>query len=49
MSKKEFFDTIDSFRSPDIWEKIKGKWKLVDCTWGAGKVNEEHKNLKKPL
>jgi len=28
MTEKEFFDTIDSFRSPDIWEKIEGKWKL---------------------
>jgi len=28
MTKREFFDTIDSFRSPDIWEKVDGKWKL---------------------
>jgi hypothetical protein len=34
MTKKEFFGTIDSFRSPDIWEKVydneigKGKWRL---------------------
>lgn len=28
MTKKEFFDVIDSFRSPDIWKKVNGKWKL---------------------
>jgi hypothetical protein len=22
--------------------KIRGEWKLVDCTWGAGKVNDDH-------
>ena len=29
MTKKEFFDTVDSFRSPDIWKKVNGKWKLI--------------------
>jgi len=28
MSEEEFWDTIDSFRSPDIWERKNGKWKL---------------------
>jgi len=28
MTEKEFWKTIDSFRSPDIWEKIDGKWRL---------------------
>jgi hypothetical protein len=23
--------------------KIRGQWRLVDCTWGAGKVDAEHK------
>jgi hypothetical protein len=26
--------------------KIRGEWKFVDCTWGAGKVDEEHNYLK---
>lgn len=29
MTKKEFFDVIDSFRSPDIWKKVNGKWILT--------------------
>jgi N-acetyl sugar amidotransferase len=28
MTEEEFFNTIDSFRSPDIWEKVDGEWKL---------------------
>ncbi len=28
MTEKEFFNVIDSFRSPDIWEKVNGEWKL---------------------
>ena len=28
MTEKEFWDTIDSFRSPDIFEKKNGEWKL---------------------
>ncbi len=28
MSEEEFWKTIDSFRSPDIWERVKGEWKL---------------------
>jgi len=28
MTEEEFFKTIDSFRSPDIWEKVDGEWKL---------------------
>ena len=28
MTEEEFFATIDSFRSPDIWEKVDGEWKL---------------------
>ena len=28
MSEKEFWDTVDSFRSPDIFEKKNGEWKL---------------------
>lgn len=28
MTEDEFWDTIDSFRSPDIWEKVDGVWEL---------------------
>lgn len=28
MTKEEFWETIDSFRSPDIWEKVNEEWKL---------------------
>ena len=28
MTEKEFWDTVDSFRSPDIFEKKNGEWKL---------------------
>ncbi len=28
MNEKEFFRVIDSFRSPDIWKKVDGKWVL---------------------
>ena len=28
MTEEEFFNVIDSFRSPDIWEKKDNKWKL---------------------
>ena len=28
ITEEEFWNTIDSFRSSDVWEKIDGKWKL---------------------
>ena len=28
ITEKEFWEVIDSFRSPDIWEKVNGEWKL---------------------
>ena len=28
MSEEEFWKTVDSFRSSDVWEKVNGKWKL---------------------
>ena len=28
MTKKQFWDTVDQFRSPHLWEKIGGEWKL---------------------
>lgn len=28
MTEEEFWKVVDSFRSPDIWEKVNGEWKL---------------------
>lgn len=28
ISEKEFWKVVDSFRSPDIWEKVNGQWRL---------------------
>jgi len=28
MNEQEFWDVVDSFRSPDIWRKVNGEWKL---------------------
>jgi len=28
MTEDEFWKTLDTFRSPDIWEKVNGEWKL---------------------
>ena len=33
LSEKNFFEIIDKFRPPHIWEKIKGKWKLRHAVW----------------
>tara|TARA_B100000965_G_scaffold406299_1_gene444475 strand:- start:2285 stop:3493 length:1209 start_codon:yes stop_codon:yes gene_type:complete len=37
MSEKEFFDVIDKFRSPHLWEKIKGEWHLKKAVWMQNK------------
>jgi hypothetical protein len=45
-AKGYFFRAGDSESKLErhAWNGIKlhGKWKLVDCTWGAGKVDEKH-------
>ena len=28
MAEKEFFEIVDRFRSPHLWEKENGVWKL---------------------
>jgi hypothetical protein len=33
ISKKEFFDTIEEFRSQDLWKKENGKWVLKKAVW----------------
>ncbi len=36
ITEKEFFDTVDKFRSPHIWKKVKGEWKLRHTVAGDG-------------
>ena len=33
ISEKDFEKIVDSWRSPHIWEKIKGEWKLKKAVW----------------
>ena len=37
ISEKEFFETIDKFRSPHLWEKRKDKWFLKKAVWMLNK------------
>ena len=33
LNEKKFFEIVDKFRSPHLWEKIKGKWILKEAVW----------------
>ena len=33
INEEEFEETIDRFRSPHLWEKVKGKWSLKHTVW----------------
>jgi N-acetyl sugar amidotransferase len=33
ISEKQFFETVDSFRSPHLWEKSSNEWKLRHAVW----------------
>lgn len=33
IEEKEFYEIIDRFRSPNIWEKINGNWQLKYAVW----------------
>ena len=33
ITEKQFFDKIDEYRLPHLWEKQKGKWKLKHAVW----------------
>ena len=33
LDEKKFFEIVDKFRSPHLWEKIKGKWILKEAVW----------------
>ncbi len=37
ISEKDFFETIDKFRSPHLWEKKKDKWFLKKAVWMLNK------------
>lgn len=36
MTKKQFLDLCDKFRSPHLWKKAGGVWKLRHTIWGGG-------------
>lgn len=33
MNEEEFFKTVDKFRSPHLWKKERGEWKLRHAVW----------------
>lgn len=33
LTEKEFFETVDKFRSPHLWTKLNGKWVLRHAVW----------------
>lgn len=33
LNEKKFFEIIDKFRSPHLWEKVSGKWILKKAVW----------------
>ena len=37
ISEKKFFEIIDKFRSPHLWEKRKNKWYLKQAVWMLNK------------
>jgi len=36
ITEKEFYKTVDSFRSPHLWGKSRGVWKLRHTASGTG-------------
>jgi len=36
MTEEEFWETADKFRSPHIWKKENGDWKLRHTVWKGG-------------
>lgn len=36
ITEKHFWEIIDSYRPPHLWEKINGEWKLKHTVWGGG-------------
>lgn len=39
MTEEEFHATVDKFRSPHLWEKVEGQWKLKHAVWHEEGVN----------
>lgn len=35
IAEAEFFNTVDKFRSPHLWEKCDGEWELMHAVWHA--------------
>ena len=40
---EEFFDLVDTFRSPHLWEKRDGKWFLKHTIYGEEKEDDSRK------
>ena len=36
INEREFFETVDRFRSPHLWKKVDGAWKLRHTAAGTG-------------
>jgi len=44
---EEFFDTIDKFRNPILWEKIDNhKWKMKHTCYGEEKIDDNYSKVK---
>lgn len=42
MSRKEFFQTIDKFRSPHLWKRDNGRWKLRKPIWETDQLPDNY-------
>lgn len=45
MTEEEFEETIDNFRSPHLWKKEDGKWKLRNAVWHDGETNANQRGI----
>jgi hypothetical protein len=36
MDVEQFMELCDQFRSPHLWEKVNGEWKLKHVVWENG-------------
>jgi hypothetical protein len=50
MNVEDFFDVIDKFRNPLLWEKIDDrKWKMKSTCYGREKIDDNYEKVKKYL
>lgn len=43
ITEQHFRDVYDSWRSPNLWDKVGGGWRLWHSVWGSG--NEDRRPL----